>query len=637
MDWTGPFDLGNSGLGGAPVRQRGLPHWQWIGALFLVGGLAAGLAACANPVAPSGGPRDTTPPSIVATQPVRDTVNVSTSTQSIYVEFSEYVERTTLTQALTLTPPMDGRIRYDWDGRGVNIELPTTLRDSTTYILTLDAGLSDARGVSLNDPLTVAFATGPRIDQGELKGRVVAPQRARPQAQVDIYAYRRPPDSAAVPPSLPERPDYRTQTGDDGTFAFDYLREQRYYVVALRDNNRNRRPDPGEAAAVPPRPALVADSGSTPVPVPWLLTVADTLAPTLQRAQAQSRRRVRLRFSEPIRLTSRTPADWALRDSTTDRSVPVRAVYRPADRDNAVVLRTDSMGPTRHALPLPAGLVADTLGQPLVPDTARFTAVDRPDTTQTRFRTFVPPGAAPDSAGIHLLLPGVRPGVAFNQAPDSSVLRAVLSVQDTTGAARDYTLSTDDGRTYRLRLQPPLTTDMPVDLRVDGQALTDRDTTYRRRVQRISAHRLGALEGRAVLADTAHPAVPSPARRGRGGGPQDSVVVEMQPAAADTRTGPRRQRVAPGSTFVFRELPEGRFRFRAYVDRNGNGRWDGGTLRPFALAEPITWSEQATELRPRWTSVLSAPLRIPVLSAPGSDASDPSPDTTMTDTTRAAP
>lgn len=595
--------------------------------------LVGGLAACANPVTPSGGPRDETPPSIVATQPVRDTVNVSTTTKSIYVEFSEYVERTTLTQALTFTPPMDGRIRYDWDGRGVNIELPTTLRDSTTYILTLDTGLRDARGVSLNDPMTVAFSTGSRIDQGELKGQVVAPQRAQPQAQVDLYAYRRPRDSAAVPTPLPEDPDYRTQTGDDGTFAFDYLREEAYYVVALRDNNRNRRPDPGEAVATPPRPALAADSGSTPVPVPWLLTAADTLAPTLQRAQAQSRRRVRLRFSEPIRLTSRVPADWALRDSTTGAPVPVRAVYRPPDRDNAVVLRTDPMAPTRHVLPLTAGLVADTLGRSLVPDTARFTAVDRPDTTQTRFRTFMPSGGAPDSADIHFLLPGVRPGIAFNQAPDSSTLRAVLSVQDTTGAAHDYTLSTNDGRTYRVRLQPPLGTEMPVDLRVDGPALTGRDTTYRRRVQRITSHRLGALEGRAVLADTAHPAVPPSARPKQGDGPQDSVVVEMQPAAADSRAGTRRQVVAPGSTFVFQKLPEGRFQFRAYVDRNGNGRWDGGTLRPFALAEPITWSEQAAELRPRWTSVLPAPLRIPILTAPASPV--PPPDTTATDSTAA--
>jgi uncharacterized protein (DUF2141 family) len=596
-------------------------------------------------VAPSGGPRDTTPPSIVATQPARDSVNVSTSIQSVSIEFSEYIERTSLTQALTVTPPVDGRLRYDWDGRSVDIELPTALRDSTTYILTLDGDLRDARGVSLNDPLTVAFSTGPRIDQGELKGRVVAPQRAQPQARVDIYAYRPPSDSAAAPTPLPERPAYRTQTGKDGTFALDYLREGRYYVLALRDNNRNRRPDPGERVAVPPRPALVADSGRAPVPVPWLLTAVDTLAPTLQRAQAESRQRIRLRFSEPIRRASPTPNDWALRDSTADAPVPVRAVYRPADRANTVVLRTDAMAPTRHVLPLRAGLVTDTLGQPLVPDTARFTAVDRPDTTQTRFRAFLPRGGTADSAGIHFLLPDVRPGVAFNQAPDSSTLRAVLSVQDTTGTARPYRLSSDDGRTYRVRLQPPLGPDMPVDLRVDGRALTGRDTTYQRRVQRISASRLGALEGRAVVADTAHPAVPTTARDARENGRPDSVVVELQPAGANSRVEPRRQVVAPGSTFVFRKLPEGRFRFRAFVDRNGNGRWDGGTLRPFRRAEPITWSEQAAELRPRWTSVLPAALRIPILTAPpasvpaseGPAASPAAADTTATDTARARP
>ena len=89
-------------------------------------------------------------------------------------------------------------------------------------------------------------------------------------------------------------------------------------------------------------------------------------------------------------------------------------------------------------------------------------------------------------------------------------------------------------------------------------------------------------------------------------------------------------RVAPGSTFVVRELTEAQYRFRAFGDRNGNGRWDGGTIQPYRRAEPVTWSESATELRPRWTSVLPAPLRIPVLTAPISD-------TTAADSTATTP
>ena len=634
--------------------------------LLVLGGIIITLGSCANPVAPSGGPRDETPPSVVETRPVRDTVNVPTETRSVTLTFSEYVERSTLPQALSITPQFDRRIRFDWSGRSVDIELPASLRDSTTYLFTLDTNLSDAHGVSLETPITVAFATGPRINRGEIQGRVVAPAQGTPQPQVDVYAYALPRGATAPPTPLPERPAYRTQTGEDGTFAFEYLRERPYYVVALRDNNRNRRPDPPEPFAVPPRLALQADSSRPAVPVPWLLTRADTLAPRLQRAEPLSRQRLRLSFSEPVRPATQRPRPWALRDSVSGARVPVRAVYRPSDRANALVLRTDRMEARPHTLFLSSDLVADTLGQSLVPDTARFRAVARPDTTQTRFQAFVPERGAPDSANVYALLPDQRPGVRFNQAPDSTTLRRVLTLTDTTGRPRLYALTTNDGRTYRLRGEPPLRPGEVVDLAVDLRPLAGPDTTLRRRFRRVTSRALGELEGRVRLADTTwgtsgtgrERRLPTALRRPPKGDslkaarPDSTRVDSARAARRDSlfRTGPvvveliptestipldrRQQAVPPGSTFVFQQLPEGTFRFRAFLDRNENGRWDGGLLRTYRPAEPVAWSGETTDSRPRWTNVLSAPLRIPLLRPARLPGPSPTPDTTTADTTR---
>ncbi|WP_341476670.1 Ig-like domain-containing protein, partial [Salinibacter ruber] len=142
-----------------------------VGSAF---GLLIGLlVSCANPQAPSGGPRDSTPPSVVQTRPVQDTVNVSTDVGALRVEFSEYVERSTLSQALSITPTFEQRPQFSWDGRAVEIQFPSALRDSTTYIFTFGTTLSDARGVSLETPITVAFSTGERINRGQIEGRVV--------------------------------------------------------------------------------------------------------------------------------------------------------------------------------------------------------------------------------------------------------------------------------------------------------------------------------------------------------------------------------------------------------------------------------------------------------------------------------
>ncbi len=626
------------------------------------------LASCANPQAPSGGPRDETPPSVVQTRPVRDTINVPTSTEVLRIEFSEYIERSSFSQALSVTPTFEQRPEVSWSGRTAEVQFPSSLRDSTTYIFSLDTNLSDAHGVSLENPLTVAFSTGPRINRGQIQGRVVGKHRGAPQQRVDVYAYALLPNAVGVPQPLPDQPSYRTQTGEEGTFEFDYMREGRYYVLALRDNNRNRQPDAGESFAVPPRLALRADSAAEAVPVPWLLAQSDTAAPSLQQVRPVSQRRFRVSFDEPVRLQTRASEAWAPRDSARGTLVEVQGVYRALNRPRAVVVRTAPMRDARYLLSLPRGAVADTLGRPLAPDTAHFQAATRADTTRTRFRRFLPAGLRRDSTGAHPLLPDVQPGIRFNQAPDSAALRKGISARDTTGTPRAFSLSTEDGTGYRLQFDSSLSPGQFVDVTVRGDLVARPDTTYQWRFRRVTRRALGALAGRVRIADTTRggivagtqpaedttalrlpPSLPGldeadtlavPVRdttqpqspRARldslfyGG----SVVVELTTVQSSLPVEPRRVTTPAGSTFMFEELPDGQFRFRAYLDRNDNERWDGGQIQPYVPAEPVTWLEEPVEARPRWTTELPAPLRIPVLTPVPRRQDRPPPDTTRT-------
>ena len=654
----------NSEGGACPIRGGGL-----VGLIILL------LASCANPRAPSGGPRDETPPSVVRTNPVRDTVNVPTSTEALRIEFSEYIERSSFSQALSVTPTFEERPEVSWSGRTAEIEFPSPLRDSTTYIFSLDANLSDAHGVSLDNPLTVAFSTGPRINRGQIQGRVVGKRRGAPQQRVDVYAYALSPDAVGAPQPLPDQPSYRTQTGEEGTFGFDYMREGRYYVVALRDNNRNRQPDAGEPYAVPPRLAIRADSAVDAVPVPWLLAKSDTAAPSLQQVRPVSQRRFRVSFNEPVRLQTQASEAWAPRDSARGTLVEVQGVYRAPNRPRAVVVRTASMRDARYRLSLPRGVVLDTLGRPLAPDTARFQAATRADTTRTRFRRFLPAGLQEDSTGAHPLLPGVQPGIRFNQAPDSAALRKGVSARDTTGSPRAFSLSTEDGTAYRLQFDSPLRPGQFVDVAVEGAVFAQADTTYRWRVRRVTRRALGALAGRVRIADTTRggtvagtqpadditalrlpPSLPGleeadtlavpvrdttqpPSPRARldslfyGG----NVVVELTTVQSSLPVEPRRVTTPAGSTFVFEELPEGQFRFRAYLDRNDNEQWDGGQIQPYVPAEPVRWIQEPVEARPRWTTELPVPLRISVLTPVPRKRDRSPPDTTQSDTTRTPP
>ncbi len=621
------------------------------------------LASCANPRAPSGGPRDETPPSVVQTRPVQDTVDVSTSTEALRVEFSEYVERSSLPGALSVTPTFEQRPEFNWSGRAVEIKFPSPLRDSTTYIFTFDTNLTDVHSVSLEEPITVAFSTGPKINRGQVEGQVVGGRQGTPQQGVDVYAYVLPPNVIGPRP-LPDRPSYRTQTGEEGRFGFDYMREGRYYVVALRDNNRNRQPDAEEPFAVPPRPALRADSGAGAVPVPWLLARQDTTAPQLQRIRPISRQRVRVRFDEPVRLRTRVSEAWTPTDSAQGTQVGVQGVYAIPNRPRVVGVRTDPMREARHLLPLGRGVVTDTLGRPIIPDTARFQAVARADTTRTRFRGFLPAGLEQDSTEAHPLLPNVQPGIRFNQTPDSATLREGVSVRAPDGTSRSFSLATKNGTAYRLQFDPSLAPGEFVNTTVAGEVFARPDTTYRRQFRRVTNRVLGALEGRVRVADTTREGsfaegrsladtlalrVPSslterevadtlavplldtlrPSVRTRLDSIfyEDSVAVELTTVESTFPVDPRRLTTPPGSTFVFEELPEGQFRFRVYLDRNGNERWDPGQIQPYIPAEPVTWLREPVTARPRWTTELPTSLRIPVLAPVPRQQDSPPPDT----------
>lgn len=549
---------------------------------WLVGGLLLGWAACAVPVAPPGGPPDETPPALLEATPAADAVDVDA--EALTLRFSEYVDEASFARAFSITPAFDEPPAFDWGRRSVTVRFPEPLRDSTTYLVTLDTELRDLRGVALRRPVTLAFSTGPTLDRGRLAGRVVDAVRGAPVAGIDVLAYTA---DAPVAEALPERPAYRTQTGPDGRFTFEYLSRRPYYVVALADRDRDRRPGPLEAFGVPPEPRLRADT-TLPATLPvWVAAARDTVAPELQRVRPRSASRLELRFSEPVRLLDRDAAAWTLRDTTTQAAVAVEAVYTRPEEPALVYLSTGPLALRPHRV-APPPTVVDSTGTPAAGTPAVFTSIADTDTLALRFTGFLPDTLAPVDGRI-VLPPRVRPGVRFNQPPADSVLRRVVAVRDTAGTPRAFLAITDDGTGYRLEPERGWAPGDVVDVEVTPPG---RDTILVRRFEAVSERALGELSG-AVRPDTS--AV---------------VVVELYAAEAPGRTPVRVARADATGTFRFAELPARTYRLRAFLDRDADGTWDAGRLAPYRPAEPVVWSADTLRVRPRWETVLPDTLRL---------------------------
>lgn len=261
-----------------PTGQRIRQGTRWAAPVWC----AALWAACATPLPPGGGPPDDTPPYIVESIPAAGATNISEA--SLRIVFSEYIDETSFRRALSIIPEPETPPELDWRGSRVDIRLADPLRDSATYVFTLDTNLRDVRGIALAAPVILAFSTGPTLNAGILTGRVVQSHNGAPAPGIDVLAYAT--SESAPPDSLPARPAYRTQTDPDGVFRFEYMTERYWFVAALDDANYNARPDPGESFAPPPVPALFADTSRAPLDIPWMLTRIDTVRSDTLRVPA---------------------------------------------------------------------------------------------------------------------------------------------------------------------------------------------------------------------------------------------------------------------------------------------------------------------------------------------------------------
>ena len=197
---------------------------------------AAAVIGCAKDVAPQGGPADLTPPEILESVPVSGAINVGVS-DAIEVEFTERINAKTVGNALFISPPLREEPRLRVKGSRLRIIPSVPLDSGKTYVVTLGASVADLNGNKLKNSLTLAFSTGDQIDSGSIHGRIF--DKLKPAANFRIFAYAQKPwltDSlfAIVP-------DYITESGVDGEFTFQFVKEGEYLVIGVEDKDRDNR------------------------------------------------------------------------------------------------------------------------------------------------------------------------------------------------------------------------------------------------------------------------------------------------------------------------------------------------------------------------------------------------------------
>ena len=220
-----------------PVLQYYMKHSK-TSIYILFFSVLAFLLSCANPVAPTGGPKDTTPPKALKFDPPNFSTNFRDNT--IKIDFDEFIALKNQSAEVNISPPQKTPPDLKLRGKSLLVKLADTLASNMTYSIDFGKSISD---ITENNALTgfsYVFSTGPYIDSLSLRGTVQNAFDLSPQKDVFALLYVDRHDTIAFD-SLPlkVKPYYVTKTNEKGDFMFHNLRASPMKLTALADLNGN--------------------------------------------------------------------------------------------------------------------------------------------------------------------------------------------------------------------------------------------------------------------------------------------------------------------------------------------------------------------------------------------------------------
>ncbi len=208
--------------------------------------LSAFFSRCASILSPTGGPRDTIPPVIVAMTP--DNFTTDFSAKKIYIEFDEFVQIKDQQKEFYTSPAMKKSPTIHTKGRGIVVTIKDTLLENTTYALNFGSSIQDNNESNPLNAMRYVFSTGKTIDSMIMSGYTADSYKADSVSKSFIYFFAA--DSlenvAEYDSTLFKyKPSVIARAENNGVFIAQNLKPIKYRVYAIEDTNGNQMYEPG--------------------------------------------------------------------------------------------------------------------------------------------------------------------------------------------------------------------------------------------------------------------------------------------------------------------------------------------------------------------------------------------------------
>lgn len=201
--------------------------------------------SCAQRGTPTGGPKDSIPPTFISAKPANFSTRFKNKT--IRINFDEYIKLEKPEEQILISPPMEHKPIFKPMGipaKYIEIELQDTLKENTTYSINFGRSIQDNNEGNELPFFKYVFSTGEYIDSLSFSGYVIDAFKRVTDEYISVLLY--PLDDDYKDSIVYQNPPrYIAYTRDStNSFLIENAKEGAYKMVALKDKNRNYRFDP---------------------------------------------------------------------------------------------------------------------------------------------------------------------------------------------------------------------------------------------------------------------------------------------------------------------------------------------------------------------------------------------------------
>lgn len=200
--------------------------------LFLFCGIIFLTQSCAEIIPLTGGEKDTIAPKVVEGKQNPEQASTYFNGNEFSITFDEYVVLNDPNSTVSLNPSA-GKLTTSLDRKTVRVQWADSLKPNTTYSLQFNGTVRDLNE-SNDSIMQFVFSTGGFIDSLAIKGLVINSfnDQIISQVTVGLYAIDKEPST--------DKPIYATRTNGKGEFSLNYLTENRFKLIAFKDENKDQ-------------------------------------------------------------------------------------------------------------------------------------------------------------------------------------------------------------------------------------------------------------------------------------------------------------------------------------------------------------------------------------------------------------